>query len=91
LVSTQAQLNPTPLVVPPTPLVLPTVEELSVAALEGLGAAGVAVATPIALTLGLILGTATLAQAPGIPQTHLLPINPKQLRFEVVGLKRTPS
>jgi hypothetical protein len=77
----QALLNPTPLVVPPTPLVLPTVEELGVAALEGLAAAGAAVATPIALTVGLILGTATPAHAPGIPQTHLLPINPKQLRL----------
>jgi hypothetical protein len=71
-----------PLVVPPTPLVLPTVEELGGAAIEGLAAAGAAVAIPVALTLGLILGTATPAHALGIPQTHLVPINPSLLRLK---------
>jgi len=82
VVPAQALLNPTPLLVPPTPLVLPTVEELGVAALEGLAAAGAAVVTPIALTIGLILGTATPAHAPGIPQHPLLPLNPKLLRLK---------
>ncbi len=92
----QALLNPFPLVVSPaTPpmeeLVLPTVEEVAAAvgekALEGLAAAASAAALPIALTLALILGSSTPAQAPGIPQPHLPPVDPNLLRLNTLATK----
>lgn len=92
----QALLNPLPLVVSPiTPpmeeLVLPTVEEVAAAvgekALEGLAAAASVAALPIALTLALILGSTTPAQAPGILQPHLPPVDPNLLRLNVLAAK----
>lgn len=87
----QALQHPLPLVVAPaTPplvekLVVPTVEEVAAAvgekALEGLAATAAAAALPVALTLALLLGSATPAQAPGIPQPHLLPVDPDELRL----------
>jgi len=89
-----ALLGVPPVLTPPaTPLVLPTVEELAAAAgekvLEGLAAVGTAVALPIVLTLALILGSTTPAQAPGIPQLHPLPIDPKLVRFNTLLAKHT--
>ncbi|MGI4832996.1 MAG: type VI secretion system tube protein TssD [Janthinobacterium lividum] len=89
-----ALLGVPPVLTPPaTPLVLPTVEELAAAvgekALEGLAAVGTAVALPIALTLALILGSTTPAQAPSIPQLHPLPIDPKLLRFNTLLAKHS--
>ena len=72
-------------------LVLPTVEEVAAAvgekALEGLAAAASVAALPIALTLALILGSTTPAQAPGIPQPHLPPVDPNLLRLNVLAVK----
>lgn len=92
----QALLNPLPLVVSPiTPpmeeLVLPTVEEVAAAlgekALEGLAAAASVAALPVALTLALLLGSTTPAQAPGIPQPHLPPVDPNLLRLNTLAAK----
>lgn len=74
-----------PVVPPAVPFVLPTVEEVAAVvgekALEGLAAAGTAVATPVALALGLILASSTPAGGPGIPQTHMVPIDPDLSRL----------
>jgi hypothetical protein len=92
----QALLNPLPLVVSPaTPpleeLVLPTVEEVAAVVgekvLEGLAAAASAAALPVALTLALLLGSTTPAQAPGIPQPHLPPVDPNLLRLNTLVAK----
>jgi hypothetical protein len=92
----QALLNPLPLVVSPiTPpmeeLVLPTVEEVAAAvgekALEGLAAAASVAALPVALTLALLLDSTTPAQAPGIPQPHLPPVDPNLLRLNLLAAK----
>jgi hypothetical protein len=92
----QALLNPLLLVVSPiTPpmeeLVLPTVEEMAAAvgekALEGLAAAASVAALPVALTLALILGSTTPAQAPGIPQPHLPLVDPNLLRLNLLAAK----
>jgi hypothetical protein len=91
--SQRGLLNPLPLVVAPAippmePLVLPTIEEVAAAvgekALEGLAAAASVAALPIALTLALILGSTTPAQAPGIPQPHLPPVDPNLLRLNTL-------
>jgi hypothetical protein len=93
---TQALLNPLPLIVSPvTPpvqeLVLPTVEEVAAVvgekALEGLAAAAAVAALPLALTLALLLGSTTPAQAPGIPQPHLPPVDPNLLRLNMLAAK----
>jgi hypothetical protein len=91
----QALLNGPSLLLPPTTpleeLVLPTVEELTVVArekaLEGLAAIGTAVALPVVLTLALLLGSTTPAQAPGIPQPHLLPVDPDLLRLNTLAAR----
>jgi hypothetical protein len=92
----QGLLNSLPLVVSPaTPpmqeLVLPTVEEVTAAVgekvLEGLAAAASVAALPVALTLALILGSTTPAQAPGIPQPHLPPVDPNLLRLNTLVAK----
>ena len=92
----QALLNPFPLLVSPaTPpmeeLVLPTVEEVAAAvgekALDGLAAAASATLLPVALTLALILDSTTPAQAPGIPQPHLPPVDPNLLRLNTLAAK----
>ncbi len=86
----QALLNPLPLVVAPAPplvekLVVPTVEEVAAAvgekALQGLAATASAAALPVALTLALLLGSTTPAQAPGIPQPHLPSVDADELRL----------
>lgn len=93
---TQALLKPLPLVVSPiTPpmeeLVLPTVEEVAAVvgekALEGLVAAASVAALPVALTLALLLCSTTPAQAPGIPQPHLPPVDPNLLRLNLLAAK----
>lgn len=91
----QALLDPFPLdVAPATPLqelVLPTGEEVAAAvgekAVEGLAATASAALLPIALTLALILGSTTPAQAPGIPQPHLPPVDPNLLRLNTLTAK----
>jgi hypothetical protein len=92
----QGLLNPLPLVVAPAtppmePLVLPTMEEVAAVmgekALEGLAAAASVAALPIALTLALILGSTTPAQAPGIAQPHLPPVDPNLLRLNTLVAK----
>jgi hypothetical protein len=94
--SQQSLLNPLLLVVAPAippmePLVLPTIEEVAAAvgekALEGLAAAASVAALPIALTLALILGSTTPAQAPGILQPHLPPVDPNLLRLNTLAAK----
>jgi hypothetical protein len=93
--STQAFLNTPPLLPPAAPLeelVLPTVEELAVTAgekgLEALAAIGTVAALPIALTLALILGSATPASGPGIPQPHLPLADPNLLRLNALVAKQ---
>lgn len=84
----QALLNPTPLRIPPAaPGVLPALEEMAVGetAAEGLAALAAAAALPVALTLALLLGSTTPAQAPGIPQPHLPPVDPNLLRLNTLA------
>lgn len=80
-----ALLVPPPIAPPTTPLVLPTVEELAAAAGERLLTAALEAAAtaalPAVLTLGLLLLSATPAQAPGIPQPHYPPLSPDALRL----------
>jgi hypothetical protein len=89
--ASQALVNPfvVPLLAPVAPvleeLVLPSVEELAAAAakslLETALTAAAAAALPVVLTVGLILGSSTPAQAPGIPQPHLPPLSREALRL----------
>jgi hypothetical protein len=84
----QALLNPMPLRIPPAaPGVLPALEEMAVGetAAEGLAALAAAAALPVALTLALLLGSTTPAQAPGIPQPHLPPVGPNLLRLNTLA------
>ena len=82
----QALMNPfvVPLLAPPPvipPLVVPVAEDLAAVAarmaLEGV----VIAAAPVALVLALILGTATPAGGPGIPQHFLPPLGRDELRL----------
>ena len=82
----QALMNPflVPLLAPPpviSPLVVPVAEDLAAVAarlaLEGV----VVAAAPVALILALILGTATSAGGPGIPQPHFPLVSPDELRL----------
>lgn len=70
-------------------LVLPTVEQLAAAAAQRLlvGAAGViaAAAAPVAMTIGLVVGSITPTAANDtLPQAHLLPIDPDKSRLQVL-------
>ena len=88
----QALMDPfvVPLLAPPPvipPLVVPVAEDLAAVAarlaLEGV----VVAAAPVALILALILGTATPAGGPGIPQPHGLPLDPNVLRLNTLAAR----
>jgi Hemolysin coregulated protein Hcp (TssD) len=88
----QALMNPflVPLLAPPPvipPLIVPVAEDLAAVAarlaLEGV----VVAAAPVALILALILGTATPAGGPGIPQPHGLPLDPNVLRLNTLAAR----
>ncbi len=77
----QALVNP-PLVplLTPAPVVAPALE----AAAE---VAAAVVLAPVILTLALILASVTPAGGPGIPQPHLLPVDPNLLRLNTLAAK----
>ncbi len=77
----QALVNP-PLVplLTPAPVVAPALE----AAAE---AAAAVVLAPVILTLALILASVTPAGGPGIPQPHLVPVDPNLLRLNTLAAK----
>ena len=88
----QALMDPfvVPLLAPPPvipPLVVPVAEDLAAVAarlaLEGV----VVAAAPVALILALILGTATPAGGPGIPQPHFAPVSRDELRLRELVAK----
>jgi len=72
-----------PLVVPlltPPPVMAPVLEAVEVAA-------AAVVLAPVLLTLALILASVTPAGGPGIPQPHLVPVDPNLLRLNTLAAK----
>jgi len=77
----QALVNP--LVVPlltPAPVMAPVLETAA-------EIAAVTVLAPVILTLALILASTTPAGGPGIPQPHLVPLDPNLLRLNNLAAK----
>ena len=70
-----------PFVVPlltPAPVAVPVIEAVA-------EAAALTALAPVAMVLALILGTATPAGGPGIPQPHGLPLAPNVLRLNTLA------